>query len=103
MESIEQARADLSQRLFALGSRTASAPISQIASEIESIRRIAQAHGLYSAASVAHALEMALGRGERGALIDGWLAILRDAVGTERNDPQACNAYAAACSVRLTG
>jgi len=43
-----------------------------------------------------------LGRGERGPLIDGWLAILRDAIGCERHDAAACETFAAACSVRLS-
>lgn len=103
MQDIEHARGQLAQRLFLIGQRNAQASTDDLAAEIESIRRIAQANGMLPAASVAHALEMALGRGERGALIDGWIAILRDAIGSDRTDPQACSAYVAACSVRLAG
>ena len=49
------------------------------------------------------ALESALARGERGALVHGWLAMLSDAVGCERQDRAACDTFAAACSVRLAG
>lgn len=103
---VAQARVELSQRIMMIGQRVdrrKSDTANALAAEIEAIRRIAQANGLYPAASVAHALAMAIGRGERGPLIDGWLAILNDAVGSERSDPAACDAYAAACSVRLAG
>ncbi len=103
MDAIEQARADLSQRITAIGLCASRSSADSLAEEIESIRRIATANGMFPAASVAHALQMALGRGERGPLIIGWLAILRDAIGSDRNDPQACDAFAAACSVRLVG
>ena len=36
---------------------------------------------MFPAVTVAHALESALARGERGPLIRGWLDILREAVG----------------------
>ena len=103
MGTTEQARIDMAARLVAVGNRAAQGSRNDLASEIEAIRRIAVANGMFPAASVAHALEMALGRGERGPLIDGWLAILRDAVGTDQTDAAACEAFAAACSVRLTG
>ncbi|MFA5963718.1 MAG: hypothetical protein WC804_06840 [Sphingomonas sp.] len=95
-------QAELTARVFAIGARTQRDTAGSIAMEIDAIRRIARANGLYPAAAVAQALESALGRGERGPLIDGWLAILRDAVGCERHDAAACETFAAACSVRLT-
>jgi hypothetical protein len=97
-----QIQAELAQRVFAIGARTHRDPAGMIATEIDAIRRIARDNGFYPAAAVAQALEAALGRGERGPLIDGWLAILRDAVGCERHDAAACETFAAACSVRLS-
>lgn len=97
-----QVQAELAARIFAIGARTRLDTRDIIATEIDAIRRIARANGLYPAAAVAQALESALGRGERGPLIDGWLAILRDAVGCERHDAAACETFAAACSVRLS-
>jgi hypothetical protein len=97
-----QVQAELAARIFAIGARTHRDPAGLIAGEIDAIRRIASANGLHPAAAVAHALESALGRGERGPLIDGWLVILRDAVGCERHDAAACETFAAACSVRLS-
>ncbi len=100
-QPIVQIQAELAARIFAIGARTSLDTAGTIATEIDMIRRIARDNGLYPAAAVAQALEAALGRGERGPLIDGWLAILRDAVRCERNDPAACETFAAACSVRL--
>lgn len=102
MAAMMQIQAELAMRIFAIGARTTLETCDAIAIEIDAIRRIAQANGLYPAAAVAQAVESALGRGERGPLIDGWLAILRDAVGCERHDAAACETYAAACSVRLS-
>ncbi|MGL4314817.1 MAG: hypothetical protein ACRCSO_12605 [Sphingomonas sp.] len=103
MMSVEQARDDLAQRLVLLGARAGQAPRDALAAEIEVIRRTALAHGILPAVGVAHALEMALGRGERGPLIEGWMALLRDAVLCGRSDEATCDAYVAACSVRLAG
>ena len=103
MRTIDQARAELAQRVVSIEKLAGHCATAHLADELETIRRVARANGMFAAASVAHALEMALGRGERGPLIDGWLAILRDAVASTRNDEIACDAYAAACSVRLAG
>ncbi|MGJ3649454.1 hypothetical protein ACLB0R_13405 [Sphingomonas sp. GlSt437] len=103
MTSVEQARDDLAQRLVVLGARVVQAPRDAIAAEVETIRRTAQAHGIYPAVAVAHALEMALGRGERGPLIEGWIAVLRDAVLSDRADDAARDACLAAGAVRLAG
>lgn len=103
MTAIEQARNDLAQRLVVLGDRARHQSRNILAEEIEAIRRVAAANGMFPAASVAHALEMALGRGERGPLIEGWIAVLRDAVLSDRQDREAGDIFAAACSIRLVG
>jgi hypothetical protein len=99
---IQEIRADLTGRVLAIGARVAGAKPGVIAGEIDAIRRLARENGLYPAAAVAQALESALARGERGPLIDGWLAVLRDAVGCDRHDRAACETFTAACSVRLS-
>lgn len=75
---------------------------SDIAIEIGAIRQIAHRHGLHPAVAVSRALESALARGERGALIQGWLSILRDAIGCDRQDRAACETFVAAGSVRFS-
>ena len=74
-----------------------------VAVEVDAIRAIAATAGLHPAVSVAHLLDDALSRGERGVLVHGWLHVLRDAVASGRSDAAAADAYAAACAVRFVG
>lgn len=96
------ARADLVQRITALDLRASTGHAADLAQDLDAIRRIAYAAGMQPAVSVAHVLDAALARGERGPLVHGWLEILRDAVACDRADAPTCDAYVAACSVRLT-
>ena len=96
-----QIRAELAARIGAIGAASATRPSRDLAVEIDQIRQVAHHHGLYAAIAVTHALESALAHGARGALVQGLLAILRDAVGCERQDSAACETFAAVCSVRL--
>ena len=63
----------------------------ELAPEVDAIRLIAHRDGMQPAVTVAHFLDSALARGEHGALVHGWLAMLRDAVGSERQDVAACD------------
>jgi len=73
-----------------------------IAIEIDAIRQIAHHHGLHPAVAVSQALESALARGECRTLIQGWLSILGEAIGCERQDRAACETFVAAGSVRFS-
>ena len=97
-ERLAAARADLSHRIAALEWRGGPR---RIAAEIDTIRAIAHRAGMMPAVTVAHMLENALARGENGPLVHAWLAMLRDAVGSERQDADASATFAAACSVRF--
>ena len=94
---------DLTARVDAIDRRADRLRPGEIAGELEAIRRIAARHGIGPAITVVHALDAALSRGERGPLVHGWLAILRDAVGCASYTPAAVETYAAACAVRLNG
>ncbi|HVJ00428.1 MAG TPA: hypothetical protein VM657_15325 [Sphingomonas sp.] len=100
---IEHIRAELAARIMAIDLQADRLSTGMLASQLDEVRRIAQSNGMLPAVTVAHVLESALAAGEHGALIHGWLAILGDAIGCERVDPPTCDAYAAACSVRLAG
>lgn len=93
----------LAQRVTMIAARAASAPIRVLAAEVEAIRAVASACGHYPAVAVTQAISAALERGERGALVQAWLGVLRDAVLSERHDAPARETYLAACSVRLAG
>ena len=96
-------RADLVARIDAMDARAEATRPTDLAHELEAIRRIVARNGIGPAMGVVHALDTALSRGEHGALIHGWLAILRDAVGCTVSTQAASETYAAACAVRLNG
>ena len=100
-ETIDDVRAELVARIAAIDGRAPYVAARELAPEVDAIRVIAHRHGLNPAVTVAHFLDWALSRGERGTLVHGWLAMLSDAVASERQDLAACDAFAAACSVRL--
>ena len=94
-------KADLHRRIAALDRRSAKASARDLAPDLDAIRSLAHGAGLNPAVTVTQFVASALARGERGALVSGWLPVLRDAVTSERQDMAAARAYAAACSVRL--
>lgn len=98
---LEAVRADLGRRVAAMEGRKA-AP-AELAREVDAIRAIAQRNGMHPAVTVAHLLDDALSRGERGPLVHGWLQLLGDAVRSDRSDPAATSTFAAACAVRFIG
>ena len=97
-ENMHEIRADLIRRIGAIEWRAGPAAI---AGELGAIRRTALGAQMLPAVTVAHLLEAALARGERGPLVHGWLGMLREAVGSERQDAAASAAFAAACQVRF--
>lgn len=102
ISGVDQAiQAQLAQRTLLLGARAAKSSARDLAVEVDDIRRLAMRHGMYPAASVAQALESALARGDSGPLVTGWIAILAEAIGSDRHDGTACDSYAALCTVRL--
>ena len=96
-----QIRSELAARVGVIGADAARRTPASIATEIEAIRQIARRHGLFPAVAVTQALESALARGERGPLIQGWLSLLGEALGCDRQDRAAGESFAAACFVRL--
>ncbi|WEK43853.1 MAG: hypothetical protein P0Y64_03215 [Candidatus Sphingomonas colombiensis] len=97
-DDFAEIRAELTQRIMAIGQRRGT---TGLAHEIDAIRRIAGRNGMLPAVTVAHLLESALARGERGALVHDWLAMLGEAVHSERQDDATSDAFAAACQVRF--
>lgn len=102
-EKTSAIRADLVARIDAMDRQAGQARAGDLAYELDAIRRIVARHGIGPAVTVVHALDSALSRGERGALVHGWLGILRDAVGCNVSSQAAAETYAAACVVRLNG
>ena len=72
-----------------------------LAGAVDAIRSVAQAEGRLPVVAVARAIEAALARGERGVVINGWIAMLGEAVGCDRSDTDCTSVYLAAGAVRL--
>ena len=102
-DDMSTVRADLAARIAAIDVRAPYARPAELAPDIDAIRLIAHRNGMNPTVTVAHFVDSALSRGEHGALVHGWLALLSDAIGCDRQDVAACDAFAAACSVRLAG
>jgi len=102
-EELASVRADLAARIAAIDVRAPYARTADLAREVDAIRLIAHRNGMNPAVTVAHFIDSALSRGEQGPLVHGWLMTLNEAVSSDRQDVQACHAFAAACSVRLAG
>ena len=94
-------RLELTARIAAIDVRAPYLRSDDLALAVDEVRLIAHHAGLNPTVTVAHFIAAALARGEHGILIHGWLQMLREAVGTDRQDVAACDAFAAACSVRL--
>lgn len=98
---LDVVRHELAGRIAALDAGACTQRTYELARAVDEIRLIAVEAGLAPTVTVVHFIAAALARGERGAGLAGWLAMLRDAIRTERQDVAACDAFAAACSVRL--
>lgn len=96
--SIAAIRADLARCVAAIEWRSGPA---KLAGEVDQIRRVARAHGMLPALAVAQQLERALARGDHGPIVHAWLAMLGEAVQSERQDAAASDTFAAACQVRF--
>jgi len=92
---------DLAASVAKLNIMAGHARPADLASAVDAIRATAQVEGRLPVVAVARAIEAALARGERGVVISGWIAMLGEAVGCDRNDADCTSAYLAAGAVRL--
>jgi hypothetical protein len=99
--SSTEIRDQLWARIAALDVSAPYARAAELIDGVEAIRRIAHRHGLVPAVTVTHFIGRALMRQDEPAPVHGWFAILSDAIASERQDWQAADAFAEACSVRL--
>ncbi|WP_010218504.1 hypothetical protein [Sphingomonas sp. PAMC 26621] len=72
--------AALVERVTRVAACAGNLPFSVLEAEVAAIHAEALACGHFPAVSVAQAISAALERGERGALVNAWLGVLRDAV-----------------------
>lgn len=96
-----QTQQDLAVRVAQLSMIAGHARPEDLWDAVDAIRASAQAEGQLPVVAVARAIESALARGERGVIVSGWLAMLREAVGCDRQDAASCDVYLAAGAIRL--
>ena len=100
-DTAAEIRDQLWARIAALDVRAPYTPAADLLGGIEAIRQLAHAHGLAPAVTVTHFIDRALMRGDGPVPVHGWFAMLTEAVASERQDLEAANRFAEACSVRL--
>jgi len=94
---------DLAARIARLDLMAQHVRTRDLVVEVDSIRCVAEAAGVLPVVAVAHALESALGRGESGMIVRGWIAMLSEAVGCGQTDAQTGHVFLAAGAMRLGG
>jgi len=92
---------DLAAACAKLNMMVGHARPADLAGAVDAIRSVAQAEGRLPVVAIARAIEAALARGERGVVINGWIAMLGEAVGCERSDGDCTSVFLAAGAVRL--
>lgn len=102
-DALMQAQAQLWERIDQLSANLPQVTVSRLAHEIDELRRIAGEHGLAPVVEIAHRLESELAVSPGRPTIASFLEAMRDAVGCNRLDPTATQAYLAAVNQRLYG
>jgi hypothetical protein len=92
---------DLAAGVARLSMMAGHARPADMAGAVDAIRCAAQAEGRLPVVALARALEAALARGERGVVINGWIAMMSEAIGCDRSDSDCTSIYLAAGAVRL--
>ena len=102
-DALMQVRAQLCDRIDRIASEMAHLSPSQLACQIDELRRTARDHGMLPLEELARGLESALSGSEGGVMVLPFLESMRDAVGCERIDAAAAQSYLAAVNQRLYG
>jgi hypothetical protein len=96
-------KAQLSAQIEQLTAHASSLSASEIAAQVDLIRRSARDHGLSALADVSHGLESALARSDSLVMIRSWLETMKEAVGCDPCDPSMSQALLASIGRRLYG
>jgi hypothetical protein len=96
-----QVQAQLCERIDKIAMELPHLSIARLAGEVDELRRIAGNHGLAPVVEIARGLESALAEGS--VMVMPFLETMRDAVGCERLDAGASQAYLASINQRLYG
>ena len=101
MQAFDPIRSDISRRVDALDRNYRSLSINEIAREADDLRHLGSAHGFDAVCRLAGALNDAVSREGRAAMIPAYLQYLREAALSDPRDVHASELLLAAVSVRL--
>ena len=94
-------RSDISRRVDALDRDYRHLSIGEIVRQADDLRHLGSAHGLESVCRLAGALNDAVSRDGRAAIIQAYIESLREAAWSDASDSRTCELLMAAVSVRL--
>jgi hypothetical protein len=94
-------RSDISRRVDALDRDYRHLSIGEIVRQADALRHLGSAHGLESVCRLAGALNDAVSRDGRAAIIQAYIESLREAAWSDAGDVRTCELLLAAVSVRL--
>jgi len=100
-QAADPIRFDISRRVDALDRNYRHLSIDEIAREADDLRHLGWAHGFAAVCRLAGALNDAVSREGRAAMIPAYLEYLREATWSDPRDDRAGELLLAAVSVRL--
>ena len=101
-EAMRHVRALLCARIDGIAAEVTRRRPALLCENVDSLRGMAQAHGLLPLAYLASSLATALAAGERGVMVADCLDLMREAAGHAPGDARTGEVFAAFMSVRLT-
>ena len=102
-DALMMIKAQLCDQIDALADQLPHLSSSQLANQVDVLRRTARDYGLLPVEELARGLESALSTSGCGVMVLPFLESMRDAVGCERVDAAAAQSYLAAVNQRLYG
>jgi hypothetical protein len=102
-DALMQIKAQLCDRIDALAEQLPHMSLTQLANQVDDVRRIAREYQLLPLEQLARGLGSALSTSEGSIMVLPFLETMRDAVGCERVDAAAAQSYLAAVNQRLYG
>jgi hypothetical protein len=102
-DNLMTVKAQLSAQIEQLSERAPRLSASEIAAQVDLIRRSARDQGLPALADISHGLESALARSDSLVMIRSWLETMQEAVGCDPFDQSMSQALLASIGRRLYG
>lgn len=99
-DAITALKTQICREIDCVAADIARLPASQASEAIESIRRVSRDAGLFAVARLAHGLEAQLSRARNSGPIAAYLAAMREALWTDRQDDAVSEGHLAQIGLR---